>query len=355
MSVRDLQFRWQKHTKVRFFGNFASLQKAVEASGGVAVCDPGAKFRPKTISSRDLPPGESCKQWSQLEDLLEWMASRNMDRSQTLVAIGGGACLDLSAFAASLYRRGTPLILVPTTLLAMVDATLGGKTAVDRNSTAGKSKNFAGTFYPADEVWICPEFLSSLPEKERWSGAGEVMKTLWIQGSKASAALESFLQSGKVNKDFSKLLASCLETKRKIVQKDPLDQKGIREVLNFGHTIGHALETLAKGKISHGEAVWWGMAVEPMLLGKSGEKMSLIALQYLQKLRSDLPKEFFLSEEKWSQQFSSDKKRDKQKIKMSVLWAPGKVRRIQVKNEDLLKALKDFPAFFQRAGKGLSK
>lgn len=355
MSVRDLQFRWQKRTKVRFFTSLSNLKVAIESLDGFAVCDPGAKFRPQKIPSRDLPPGESCKQWSQLEDLLEWMASRNMDRRQTLIAIGGGACLDLSAFASSLYRRGTPLVLVPTTLLAMVDATFGGKTAVDRNSTAGSSKNFAGTFYPADEVWICPEFLHSLPERERWSGAGEVMKASWIQGSKPHSSLETYLASGKVEKNFTKLLKTCLDLKRKIVQRDPLDQKGIREVLNFGHTVGHALETLAKGRISHGECVWWGMAVEPLLLGKSGEKMSSIALQSLKKFRSEIPKEFFLSQDKWSQQFLSDKKREKQKIKMSVLSSPGKVRRIQVTNERLLKALKDFPEFFRHATEGLPK
>lgn len=355
MSGLKLNFRWEKRTRVRFFSSMAALKQAVESSGGVAIFDPGARFRPKSIPAHEIPPGESCKQWSQLEETLEWLASRNLDRSQTVVAIGGGACLDLAAFAASLYRRGTPLILVPTTLLAMVDATLGGKTAVDRTSIAGKSKNFAGTFYPADEIWICPEFLASLSERERWSGAGEVWKTLWLDGKKDSPTLRKFLQTGKLDAQFARLLLQCLRVKKRFVERDPLDQKRIRESLNFGHTIGHALESLSKGRISHGEAVWWGMAVEPLLLGKSGQKMSELAARELGLFRSQPPKEFFLADERWLEKLRADKKTSKNKIYLTTLAAPGKLRKVVVTREQLVKIVKDFPEFYRRVSRNPAK
>ncbi len=351
MAALKMNFRWAKRTDVRFFPSLAALKSAVEASGGVAIFDPGAKFRPKKIPAHEIPPGESCKQWSQLEESLEWLASRNLDRSQTVLAIGGGACLDLAALTASLYRRGTPLILVPTTLLAMVDATLGGKTAVDRMSLGGRAKNFAGTFYPADEVWICPEFLATLTERERWSGAGEVWKTLWLDGKKDSASLRKFLDSGKIDAQFAQVLRHCLSVKKRFVEKDPLDQKRIRESLNFGHTVGHALESLSKGRISHGEAVWWGMAVEPLLLGESGRKMSELAARELQRIRSQAPKEFFLPEERWVEKFRADKKSNKNKIYLTTLAAPGKLRKIEVTREQLTKVVKDFPEFFRRVSR----
>jgi 3-dehydroquinate synthase len=341
--------RTKKITSVRWFSTKAKLQAALTKSGGVAILDPGAQFAPKKMISRQIPPGESAKNWSQLEEVLEWLASRNVERGQTIFGIGGGACLDLTAFAASLYRRGTPLILVPTTLLAVVDATLGGKTAVDRSSLSGRSKNFAGTFYPADEIWICLEFLETLSEKERWSGAGEVWKTLWLSGKKGNASLKKFLSQGKVDSNFSKLIAHCLKVKSKFVEKDPLDQKRIRESLNYGHTVGHALETLAKGRISHGEAIWWGMAVESLLLKEKGNTMCRIVSGELAIHKKILPKEFSLAKEKWLEQFLADKKVSQGMISLTVLIAPGKRKKIRVGYEELYDAIKAFREFYLRA------
>jgi 3-dehydroquinate synthetase len=343
--------RMRKTTRVRWFSTKAQLLAALKKSSGVAILDPGAQFAPKKMISRQIPPGESAKSWSQLEEVLEWLASRNVERGQTVFGIGGGACLDLTAFASSLYRRGTPLVLVPTTLLAMVDATLGGKTAVDRTSLSGRSKNFAGTFYPADEIWICLEFLKTLSEKDRWSGAGEVLKTLWLSGKKGNGSLIRFLRQGKVDTSFSKLIAHCLMVKKTFVEKDPFDQKRIRESLNYGHTIGHALETLAKGKISHGEAIWWGMAVESLLLKEKGKAMCKIACHDLANQKKALPREFLLPKEKWIEQFLADKKVSLGMISLTVLLAPGKRKKIRVSYEEIYDAIKAFREFYPHAYK----
>jgi 3-dehydroquinate synthase len=227
----------------------------------------------------------------------------------------------------------------------MVDATLGGKTAVDRESAEGLNKNFAGTFYPADEVWICPEFLQTLPLRERMSGAGETWKTLWLAGKKEDRALLEFVREGKTGPALLKLIKQCLAIKTRFVEKDPLDTKRIRESLNFGHTVGHALESLAEGRLTHGEAVLWGMAVESSILGKS--EMATIALERIRELGLELPKEFRLPASRWEPLLKADKKARGGALELSVLSAPGKLRKLKMPPAALATQIRAFPEFFR--------
>jgi 3-dehydroquinate synthase len=279
--------------------------------------------------------GEDSKRWNELERILTWLAARGTDRHAPLTVVGGGATLDLGALAASLYRRGMPLTLVPTTLLSMVDATLGGKTAVDLKLEGRLIKNFAGTFHPATEVWIAPAFLSTLPLAERVSGAGEVYKTMWIRGGRWNEKpLLDFVLKGAAGPGLLGIIKKCLETKARLVEPDPLDQLRVRELLNFGHTAGHALESAGAG--THGECILWGMAIESRLTGASvmeAECKRVIAALGLKKN---------WREADWETLLGADKKARGGKIEISVLRAPGKVLKRRVSAAEVARAIREF-------------
>jgi 3-dehydroquinate synthase len=326
-----LRFRTQQTTKLRFFASASALEKSLGQKVKFALRDPGA---PLKFPARTLPKGEACKQWPVLGAQLAWLNEQQAERSAWLAGIGGGATLDLAALTASLYRRGMPLVLVPTTLLGMVDATLGGKTAIDGPKL---QKNFAGTFYPAQEVWIHAGYLESLPKKERLSGAGEVWKTLWIAGRKASdKALFAFVNGE--NSDLSKIIKICLKEKLRVVESDPLDTLRRREILNYGHTVGHALESLAHGRLSHGECVLWGMLVESLLV--KGPQARLVA-STIKRLNLKLPKEF--GSGGWERALGADKKAKGGKLQITVLSAPGKPRKLEITAAKLAAHIKTFP------------
>lgn len=321
------------------------MQKAVARANGWVLLDEGVPFALQGERIYRIRGGEGVKRWAELEKILAWLAAGKAERSQPLLVIGGGAVLDLGALAASLYRRGMPLTLVPTTLLGMVDATLGGKTAVDAELGGSLLKNFAGTFYPASQVWIAPAFLATLPQRERASGAGEVYKSLWLKGGKVNTKpLEEFVRTGKGN--LEPLIRTCLELKSKFVERDPLDDKRIREALNFGHTVGHALESLSEH--SHGECVLWGMAVESTLLKKC-------TVPWAEALRArEIPTQFIEKQpEDWLKALSADKKNKAGKIEMSLLEKPGKIVKKKFTAAQIAQAIKAFPAVFQRAVENL--
>ena len=213
------------------------------------------------ISCLELPSGEENKGWAQVERILKEARRLGLGRDGLFLAAGGGVLCDMTAFAASVYMRGAKLALVPTTLLAMTDAAIGGKTGFDLDGL----KNIAGTFYPADGVFISTDVLKTLPEREWKSGTAELIKAAVLDGPDA---LESFCEppcgsyvclSGET---LEAMIARAVELKGRIVEDDPREAKnGGRALLNLGHTFGHALESAAGlGVISHGEAVAWGMA-----------------------------------------------------------------------------------------------
>lgn len=205
-----------------------------------------------------LPAGETSKSWPQLEQLLHGMLEADLTRTGRLVAVGGGVVCDIGALAASLYMRGCELVLVPTSLLAMVDAAVGGKTGID----FGGYKNMVGTFYPASQVRICTETLATLSEREYRSGLAEVIKTAMLGDEELLDTLERDheLIAAREAGLLEKVVWACVGVKGAIVEAD-LTERGIRAHLNLGHTFAHALESvLGLGAWTHGEAVAWGLA-----------------------------------------------------------------------------------------------
>jgi 3-dehydroquinate synthase len=188
--------------------------------------------------------GESEKNFQTLEKVINQILSLGVVRTSTLIVIGGGAFCDLIGLAASLVLRGLPWISVPTTLLAQVDAGIGGKVAI--NSSLGK--NLIGAFHQPKEIWISSEFLESLPNKEIMNGRGEILKYAFLDKPIAELILKK--------RDQQEIIKACIEFKLKIVEKDPTE-KDLRRILNLGHTYGHAYESFLK--LTHGEAVALGL------------------------------------------------------------------------------------------------
>ncbi len=216
-----------------------------------------------------IPPGEKSKSLSVAEDLSERMAELNLDRDSTVVAFGGGVVGDLAGYVASTFLRGVRLVQVPTTLLAQVDSSVGGKTAV--NLRAGK--NLVGTFYQPQLVLIDPGVLTTLSDPDVRSGLGEVLKYGLIWDEELFHTVVSDLEPFYTLSDGStveRVLGRCCQIKAEIVGMDEKD-RGLRQILNFGHTIGHGVEASAGyGYMRHGEAVIWGMIGEAWISRERG-------------------------------------------------------------------------------------
>ena len=195
-----------------------------------------------------IKAGEEHKNLQTVQRIWKTLLKHHADRNALLINLGGGVITDLGGFAASTYKRGIKFINVPTTLLAMVDAAIGGKTGID----FGGGKNQIGTFAEAEEVIVDPVFLSTLPRRELLSGMAEMLKYGFIaDASLLNTSLENY-------QDY---ILRCGEIKREIVAQDPTE-KGLRKILNFGHTLGHAIEShclTTDHPLLHGEAVALGM------------------------------------------------------------------------------------------------
>ena len=199
-----------------------------------------------------FPAGEESKSKETLFALLEFMAENKLTRSDFAVALGGGVTGDMTGLAASLYLRGIPFVQVPTTLLAAVDSSVGGKTAVNLNA----GKNLMGAFYQPELVLCDTRTLGTLPESIFADGMAEVIK----YGVIFDKDLFDKVQSGDVKSDIESIIARCVELKRDVVAKDEFD-KGDRQLLNFGHTMAHSIEKCSNFEISHGSAVAIGMVI----------------------------------------------------------------------------------------------
>ena len=206
-----------------------------------------------------VPAGEGSKRIATLERVLEFLAASDLDRSSCVVALGGGVVGDLAGLAASLYMRGIAVVQAPTTLLAQVDASVGGKTAVDLEA----GKNLAGTFHQPAMVLADTETLATLPEVEYRSGLGEVVKSALIEGEAALAGLERSL-AAITERDpdaLAEVVERCVRLKAGIVERDPRE-RGERKKLNLGHTFAHAIERAAGyGTVPHGVAVAVGIVL----------------------------------------------------------------------------------------------
>ena len=210
-----------------------------------------------------IPAGEQHKTISTMQYVWDGFLRAGMERSSTVLALGGGVTCDLAGFAAATFLRGLSWVAAPTSLLAMVDASLGGKTGVD----LPQGKNLVGAFHPPRLVLADPQVLSTLPEREVRAGMAEVVKAGLIGDPALFAACAQGCENLKNR--WMDLLPRAMAVKLRLVQADPYE-RGPREALNLGHTIGHALERLSNYEVSHGEAVSIGMLVEAHLAERIG-------------------------------------------------------------------------------------
>ena len=203
-----------------------------------------------------LEDGELAKDLKVVERLLVELLRKGFTRKSLLLALGGGALCDVIGFTASIYMRGALLSLVPTTLLAQIDAAIGGKTGINL-----EGKNVVGTFYPAHVTIVDPELLSTLPKEELVNGMAEVVKYSIALDQQLFKLIELIDKSSLTDVSFlDKVVHECVEDKIRIVVKDPREETGERMKLNFGHTIGHAIERLSG--LEHGRAISIGMVCE---------------------------------------------------------------------------------------------
>ncbi len=209
--------------------------------------------------------GEASKSATDLIALLEKMASEHLTRADCLVALGGGVVGDLGGFASAVYLRGIRFVQIPTTLLAMVDASVGGKTAIDL--VAGK--NLAGAFHQPSLVICDPDLLSTLPPETFADGMAEVIKYAFISDR---ALYDRLVADDGSMTALAEIIRLCIEDKRVLVEADETD-RGARQLLNLGHTVGHAIEACSHFEISHGSAVAIGMVI----ITRAAEKMGVCA------------------------------------------------------------------------------
>lgn len=203
-----------------------------------------------------FPAGEKSKKTEVVENLARGLVRKGADRKTILVALGGGVVGDISGFLASIFLRGVPYVGIPTTLLAQVDSSVGGKTGVD----LPEGKNLLGTFYQPRFVFIDVSFLSTLPDEEFFNGLAEVIKYGVILDKEFFEFLET-MRAKIVNRDeesLERIVSRCCALKRNVVVEDE-KESGLRRILNFGHTIGHALEALSNYRLRHGHAIAIGM------------------------------------------------------------------------------------------------
>lgn len=235
----------------------------------------------------EFPAGEISKNISTVFSLVDKMLAIGVDRSSLLIALGGGVVGDLTGFLASIYMRHIPYLQVPTTLIGQVDSSIGGKTGVDIES----GKNLIGTFYQPQAVFIDLNYLKTLPEKEFKNGLAEIIKYAAIDDEKMFRLLEENMEAIKENDQtlLLKIIENCCRIKKSIVEIDE-KELGLRRILNFGHTIGHAIETQSNYEISHGQAVAMGMIAASRISVNTGH-LDAASQKRLESLiiRADLP------------------------------------------------------------------
>jgi 3-dehydroquinate synthase len=235
------------------------------------------------VSGIEIPAGEASKNISTLMDLAGRLLALGADRKTVLLALGGGVVGDLTGFVASVYMRGVPYIQIPTTLVGQVDSAIGGKTAVD----LPEGKNLLGTFYQPAAVFVDLNFLETLPEREFANGLAEIIKYGVIEDEKMFEGLEAHMDAVK-NREMThlaKIIETCLRIKKSIVEIDEREH-GLRRILNFGHTLGHALEAVSDYTLSHGEGVALGM----IAAAKLSVKMNYLKEDALNRIRDVVAK-----------------------------------------------------------------
>jgi 3-dehydroquinate synthase len=274
-----------------------------------------------------------------VELVLDAAVEAGLDRNCRFVGVGGGVVCDLTAFASSVYLRGVDLLLVPTTLLCMVDAALGGKTGIDFSGY----KNMVGTFYPAREIHVWPGALKTLAERDYRSGIAEVVKTAMLGDAELLDLIENEREHilERDEEMLETLVRRCLKVKGSIVEED-FTESGKRAFLNLGHTFGHALESLGGfSQWTHGEAVAWGLDCALDL----GVEIGLTDQKYRERIRGLLESYgFVLNAEPDTgavlAAMQKDKKRKAGSLRFVLQSGPEDTKLMEVEDSALEKVLK---------------
>ncbi len=293
----------------------------------------GKTFAGATV--KVIRAGEKSKNSRALLSILQAMVDAGLKRSGTVVALGGGVVGDIAGLAASLYMRGVHLVQIPTTLLAQVDSSVGGKTAIDFN----KVKNLIGAFYQPEEVIVDPLFLKTLPDREINCGLGEIIK----YGALDKGIYEKLQNADDLkNAEFLEdITADCIQHKANVVTVDEHDLNGARKTLNLGHTTGHAFE-LYYGKKSHGEFVLIGMFYELYIAKKLGQCEENYAETIVNLITSVIGKIPVYGDVSKAARFAVyDKKNDDDKISIIAPKCVGESVEIKLSVKDYLKLIEE--------------
>ncbi|MFH0820832.1 MAG: 3-dehydroquinate synthase [Candidatus Peregrinibacteria bacterium] len=272
--------------------------------------------------------GEYVKNIHTFLSLAERMIDAGITRRDVVIGFGGGMITDLAGFLASTYMRGVPFVAIPTTLLCMSDAAIGGKTGIDF-----KAKNMLGTFYPAKVVICDLDLVKTLPERELKSGLGEIIKYAPILDPSLFKDFE------KKPLDLDKIITKCIMAKVRVIHQDPRE-KHLRKILNYGHTFGHALEAKTHYALTHGEAISIGMVISNRIAQRLGKQSKVVGEKIRHALAhaglpTQLPKGVTVNQ--LTQLIAKDKKRVGDHIAFIIVTDMGKPEMIKLTPEELVK------------------
>lgn len=286
-----------------------------------------------------VPEGEHQKSLASAEHLYDRLVDKGVLRNEPILALGGGVVGDLAGFVAATYMRGLPFIQVPTSLVAQVDSSIGGKVAVNHP----RGKNYIGAFHQPLLVFIDVQTLTTLPEEEFRAGLAEVIKTGFLDGEEFLAYLEGNLEAILAHKEETlvRMVDGCCRFKARVVMEDEREE-GLRAILNYGHTIGHALEALTEyGRYRHGEAVAIGMVAAARIARELGLIDEELVQRHMRVLKgAGLPVSLpSISLEGLIEQTARDKKRRGEGRTFAVLKGVGKPEVVEVPLDIIRKGL----------------
>lgn len=313
------------------FSNRSEIQNHLPSDAPILTDTNVGDLFPDLLKNRpsyQLPPGEEQKTLSRFVEAIEWLATQRINRSAIIIALGGGVIGDLVGYVAASYMRGIKFIQVPTTLLAQVDSSVGGKVGVD----LPQGKNLVGAFHPPSSVIVCTDALSTLDERQFTNGMAEVWKYGFIRDLELVEELRE-LNLNPAHPQLEAIVRRCIRHKRDVVEADEMETNGLRATLNFGHTIGHAIEQ-ATGytEYLHGEAISIGMVAEARLsenigLAQKGTtevvQTSLASQGLPTKLKEIIPPDILL------QAMKLDKKAKSGKLAFSLLTRIGECKLVE--------------------------
>lgn len=280
-----------------------------------------------------FPHGEASKNLSVYGELLQAMCDAHLTREDPVLALGGGVVGDLAGFAAATYQRGVPLVQLPTSLLAAVDSSVGGKTAVDLPN----GKNQVGAFYQPSLVVCDTDSFATLPETEYRNGCAEIIKYAMLDGD---GELFGLLSEKPVKERYEQIVGRCVSIKRDFVEKDEFD-RGLRMLLNLGHTVGHGIEACSGYEIPHGQAVAAGMAAIARGAVKKGCFDADSAKKLITLIKAyGLPTELPYTKEELAAKAASDKKNTTDAMRIIVPESIGNCRILKIPTAE-------FPEWFE--------